>query len=43
MGKVLNYDLKLTVFELQTRYYVHFRTSTFGKGMNALILPPSVG
>ncbi len=25
-------------FELQSRYYVHFRTSTLGKGMNPLIL-----
>ena len=26
-------------FELQSRYYVHFRTNTLGKGMNPLILP----
>ena len=25
-------------FELQSRYYVHFRINTFGKGMNPLIL-----
>ena len=26
-------------FELQSRYYVHFRTKTLWKGMNPLILP----
>ena len=26
-------------FELQSRYYVHFRTNTLGKGMNPLISP----
>ena len=26
-------------FVLQSRYYVHFQTNTFGKGMNPLILP----
>ena len=26
-------------FELQPRYYVHFRANTLGKGMNLLILP----
>ena len=26
-------------FELQSRYYVHFRTNTLGKSMNPLILP----
>ena len=26
-------------FELQSRYYVYFRTNTLGKGMNPLILP----
>ena len=25
-------------FELQSRYYVHFRTNTLGKGINPLIL-----
>ena len=27
-------------FELKSRYYVHFRTNTVGKGMNPIILPP---
>ena len=26
-------------FVLQSRYYVHFRANTLGKGMNPLILP----
>ena len=26
-------------FELQSRYYVYFRTNTLGKAMNPLILP----
>ena len=26
-------------FDLQSHYYVHFRTNTLGKGMNPLILP----
>ena len=30
-------------FELQSRYYVHFRTNTLGKGMNPLILPVMSG
>ena len=29
-------------FELQSRYYVHFRTNTLGKGINSLI-PTSMG
>ena len=28
---------------LQSRYYVHFRANTLGKGMNPLILPPAMG
>ena len=30
-------------FVLQSRYYVHFRPNTLGKGMNPLILPPAMG
>ena len=26
-------------FEFHSRYYVHFRTNTLGKGMNLRILP----
>ena len=30
-------------FELQSRYYVHYRSNTLEKGMNLIILPPSYG
>ena len=29
-------------FELQSRHYIHFRTNTFQKGKNLLILPESL-
>ena len=34
-------DCRIVVseFVLQSRYYVHFRANTLGKGMNPLILP----
>ena len=31
-------DIVVNKFELQSRYYFHFRTNTIGKGMNFLIL-----
>ena len=37
--KAMNYGIIVSEFELQSRYYVHFRTNTLGKGMNPLILP----
>ena len=39
--KVKSLDCKNVVseFELQSRYYVHFRTNTLGGGMTPLILP----
>ena len=30
----LEYDILVSKFELQSGYYVHFRTNTFGKGMD---------
>ena len=30
-------DIVVTEFKLQSRYYVHFRTNTLGKGMNVFI------
>ena len=39
MVKKINYELAANEFELQSRYYAHFRTNTLGKGMNPLILP----
>ena len=37
--KTLDNGIVVSEFELQSLYYVHFRTNTFGKGMNPLILP----
>ena len=33
MAKVLDYDLEVSEFELQSRNYVYFRTNTFRKGI----------
>ena len=38
MVKALDCRIAVSEFELQLRYYVHFRTNTLGKGMNLLIL-----
>ena len=38
MVKALDCGIVVSKFELQSRYYVHFRTNTLGKGMNPLIL-----
>ena len=37
--KAIVYEIVAREFELQSRYYVHFRTNTLGKGMNPLISP----
>ena len=39
MVKAMVYEIVARDFELQSRYYVHFRANTLGKGMNPLILP----
>ncbi len=39
MVKVLDRGNVVSEFELQSRYYVHFRANTLGKGMNPLVLP----
>ena len=39
MVKAMDCGIVVSEFELQSRYYVHFRANTFGKGMNLLILP----
>ena len=39
MVKAMDYGIVVREFELQSRYYVHFRANTLGKGMNPLILP----
>ena len=38
MFKAMDYGFVISVFVLQSRYYVHFRANTLGKGMNPLIL-----
>ena len=43
MVKAMNCGIVLREFVLQSRYYVHFRANTLGKGMNPLILPPAMG
>ena len=39
MVKAMDCGIVVSEFELQLRYYDHFRENTFGKGMNPLILP----
>ena len=43
MVKAMNCGIVVREFLLQSRYYVHFRANTLGKGMNPLILPPAIG
>ena len=43
MVKAMNCGIVVREFVLQSRYYVHFRANTVGKGMNSLILPPAMG
>ena len=39
MAKAMHCGIVVREFVLQSRYYVHFRANTLGKGMNPLILP----
>ena len=39
MVKAMDFGIEVREFVLQSRYYVHFRPNTLGKGMNPLILP----
>ena len=39
MVKAMDCGIIVLEFVLQSRYYVHFRANTLGKGMNPLILP----
>ena len=39
MVKALDFGIVINEFKLQSCYYVHFQTNTFGKGMNPLMLP----
>ena len=38
MVKAMDCGIVVSEFVLQSRYYVHFRENTLGKGMNPLIL-----
>ena len=38
MVKAMDCGIVVREFVLQSRYYVHFRANTLGKGMNPLIL-----
>ena len=42
MAIVMDCGLVVSEFELQSCYYVHFRTNTFGKGMNFFV-PQAMG
>ena len=37
--KAMDCEIEASEFELQLRYYVHYRACTLGKGMNPLLLP----
>ena len=39
MVKAMDCGIVISEFVFQSRYYVHFRANTLGKGMNPLILP----
>ena len=39
MVKAMDCGIVVREFELQPRYYVHFRANTLGKSMNPHILP----
>ena len=39
MVKAMDCEIVVREFVLQSRYYVHFRANTLGKGMNPYILP----
>ena len=39
MVKAMDCEIVVSEFEFLSRYYVHFRTNTLGKGMKPLILP----
>ena len=39
MVKVMSYEIVVSNFELQSRYYIHFQTNTLRKDMSPLILP----
>ena len=38
MVKAMDFRIVVCEFKLQSRYYIHFRANTLGKGMNPFIL-----
>ena len=42
LADIMDYKILVNEFELQSHYYVHFRTSALGKGIN-LFIHPSMG
>ena len=42
VGNVLDCDIVVREFELQSRYYIHNRVYTYGEDMNNFI-PPVIG
>ena len=38
-ANVLGCDQEVSEFEIQSGYYVHFRTNTLGEGMSPIISP----
>ena len=43
MPKVLDRGHEISKLELQSCYYIHFRTNTFGKDINPTYSPPTYG
>ena len=39
MADMLDWNIVLNEFDLQSRYYVHFQANTLAKGVDPLILP----
>ena len=39
VANVLDCDIVVSSFDIQSHYCIHFRTNTFGKGMKPLIPP----
>ena len=43
MVKAMDCGIVVSEFVFQSRYYVHFRANTLGKGINTIILPAMGG
>ena len=39
VANMLDSDIVVNEFKLHSRYYIHFKTNTFGKGLKPLIFP----